>query len=106
MATVVRLQHPGTGLVKKGFVGFSWTTLFFGFFPALFRGDWGFGLILFLLCLVTGGLAGIIAAFIYNKSYTNRLIEKGYQLADNEDVNALARAKLGIIAPASAPAAA
>ncbi|MCW2245405.1 hypothetical protein M2352_000996 [Azospirillum fermentarium] len=104
MATVVRMQHPETGLVKKGFVGFSWTTFFFGFFPALFRGDWGFGLILMVLNVVTVGIAGFIAAFLYNKSYTNRLIEKGYQLADNEDVNALARLKLGISTAATAPA--
>lgn len=104
MATVVRLQHPQTGLVKKGFVGFSWTTLFFGFFPALFRGDWLFGIILCVLCVFTGGLAAIIAAFLYNKSYTNRLIEKGYQLADNEDLNALARTKLGIVSARETPA--
>lgn len=38
MATVVMLKHPETGIVTKGFYGFSWTTFFFGCLPALFRG--------------------------------------------------------------------
>ncbi|BAI71087.1 hypothetical protein AZL_004490 [Azospirillum sp. B510] len=96
MATVVMMKHPQTGLTKKGLVGFSWTTLFFGGLPALFRGDWGMGLILTVLYFFTGGLSGIIAAFLYNKHYTSKLIEAGYVFADTEGRNSLARLKLGI----------
>jgi hypothetical protein len=39
MATKVQMKNPSNGLIKDGFVGFSWTTLFFGCFPALFRSD-------------------------------------------------------------------
>lgn len=103
MATVVMMKHPQTGLTKKGLVGFSWTTLFFGGFPALFRGDWGMGLLLTLLAFFTGNISSIIAAFLYNKSYTSKLIEKGYVFADTEALNSLARAKLGVDTAAAVP---
>lgn len=96
MATVVMMRNPQTGVVKKGFLGFSWTTLFFGGFPAMFRGDWLIGAILVILNLVTFGFTGLIAAFIYNKTYTMKLLENGYQFADTEALNALARAKLNV----------
>lgn len=96
MATVVMMKHPVTGLSKRGFIGFSWTTFFFGGFPALFRGDWGIGFVLFILSIVTFGISGIIAAFLYNKHYTSRLIEAGYQFADTEDLNLFARNRLGV----------
>jgi hypothetical protein len=96
MATTVILRHPKTGIVKNGYYGFAWTILFFGGFPPLFRGDWILGLVLIVLEVLTWGIAGLIAAFIYNKHYTIKLIEQGYELADTESANVLARAALGI----------
>lgn len=109
MATTISMQHPVTGVFKKGFYGFSWTTFFFGGFPALFRGDYGTGLIFIVLSPITLGLAGFIFAFSYNKRYTTRLLEHGYRFAGTAIENSQAAAKLGVdlaVANAAAPQAA
>jgi hypothetical protein len=100
MASTILLRQPQTGLVKKGLYGFSWTMLFFGGLVPLFRGDVVMGLLLILLQLFTWGLGTFIFAFFYNKQYTTKLIEQGYVLAGSDGENAMARAKIGILAPA------
>lgn len=97
MATQIMLKHPDTGIVKKGLYGFSWTTLFFGGFPALIRGDILIGVVLLFAEVLTFGIAGLVWAFVYNKKYTLGLIEKGYVFAGSEAENALAKQNLGII---------
>ena len=97
MATTVMMKHPDLGIVKKGFFGFSWTTFFFGGFPALFRGDLFIGLLVIIINFITFGVAGLIWAFFYNKSYTIKLVEKGYKFADSEGIVSLAKSKLGIV---------
>jgi len=77
----VFLKHQ-SGLVKESKVGFSWTVLFFGFLPPLFRGDWKWGLIILLLAPITFGLSNIIFAFIYNRLYIKDLLQAGYFPAD------------------------
>ena len=96
MAKRVALIHPQTGLMKSGFYGFSWTFLFFGWFVPLFRGELLIALLHFTITVITIGLWQIIFAFLYNKQYTTRLLEKGYVLNDTEEVNEEARQKLGI----------
>lgn len=97
MAKRVALIHPQTGLMKSGFYGFSWTFLFFGWFVPLFRGELLIALLHFTITVITFGLWQIIFAFLYNKQYTSRLLEKGYVLNDSEEVNEEARQKLGIL---------
>lgn len=103
MATAVQLQHPQSGVSKTGLYGFSWTSFFFGGFPALLRGDVGIGLGMLVIGFIAGLLGvgfgwfivNLIWAFIYNKIYTNKLLESGYKLADTPERNQAARLALG-----------
>lgn len=96
MATVVNMRNPKTGLTKKGLVGFSWTTLFFGGCPALFRGDLVIGIALIIAAFFTFNITSIIAACVYNKYYTTKLLEKGYEFVDTPQKVAIAKQKLGV----------
>lgn len=72
------LEHPNSGIIKKAPVGFSFTTLFFPSLPALFRGDLkGFVLQFLLAWLVVPAL---VFPFIYNKSYIQGLLERGFKV--------------------------
>jgi hypothetical protein len=71
--------------MKKAKRGFSWTCLFFGFWPALFRGDWkwaGIGALFAILGLFTLGLVSlsyaIVAGFKYNEWYLSGLYDRGF----------------------------
>ncbi|MCG1023473.1 DUF2628 domain-containing protein [Sutcliffiella horikoshii] len=85
------------GVTKNVKVGFSWTTFFFGFFPALFRGDLKWAAIMFIMAAVVGTftlgfgawIPGIIFSFVYNKIYIKELLEKGYSPADDHSMNEL-----------------
>jgi NADH:ubiquinone oxidoreductase subunit H len=66
--------------IKKVPLGFSWTTFFFGGWPAVIRQDWIPGCVLIALCLFTYGLAGVVAAFLYNNYYAKSLLEKGFKI--------------------------
>ena len=76
------LKHPQTNEIREVKVGFSWTTLFFGCFPALIRGDFKWALIMFLAALVTYGISWFVFPFIYNKLYIKELARKGYEPVD------------------------
>jgi len=94
--THINLRNDLTGELRRAPVGFSWTTLFFGCFPALFRSDWKWFAIMLLIGFVTYGLAFIVFMFIYNKLYITDLINKGYKAVSIDDGNfAKASAKLG-----------
>ena len=74
------INFEKNSLTKEAPVGFSWTTLFFGFFPALIRGDMKWAVIIFAATFVTFGLAVIVFAFIYNRLYIQSLVEKGFRV--------------------------
>lgn len=114
MAQLIRLTHRTTGEEKQGIYGFSWTIWFFGSLPVVIRRNvvpMGYCLIFGELTLLVGAILGlghlsiaellvgvfrIICAFEYNKYYTMRLLESGYQLSGHEQRNAAAAEALGI----------
>ena len=104
MASSIQMIHKTTGISKTGYYGFSWTTLFFGGFPALFRGDFitfiGLFAVILIIGLATGGVGGFIAsivwAFIYNSYYTKKLLENGYEFVGNDAEISAARTALKI----------
>ena len=87
MAQMIVLEK--NGIQKKSFVGFSWTTFFFGFFVPLIRGDIKWFLIMLILSFLSFGLAQFILCFLYNKFYTINLLEQGYKPADDYSENIL-----------------
>ncbi|ONG53020.1 hypothetical protein BKE38_13655 [Pseudoroseomonas deserti] len=101
MATEISLTHPN-GLRKPAFYGFSWTSLFFGGFPAAFRGDWmAFGLYLLLAlagALFTQGFGCLVLwlvwPFFYNRWHARRLIERGYQITGANGSIDIAKARV------------
>ena len=104
MATKIRLENPRTGETITGFYGFSWTTLFFGAFPALFRKDFltfiGVFVVLIILAFATVGIGStilmIVWAFMYNKYFTVNRIKQGFILAGTHTENELASSRLGL----------
>lgn len=86
-STIV-FKHPAFGTIKTAPVGFSWTTLLFGFWPALLRGDYKWAAINFFVTLGVGlGTLGfgsvicnIVFGLVYNKFYIRELIRRGYLL--------------------------
>jgi hypothetical protein len=70
---------------KKAYRGFSWTTLFFGALPAVFRRDWKTFLWLSVANFFTFSFAGVIYSFFYNKNHFNKLLDSGYKVVKFED---------------------
>ena len=67
------------GLIRQVKVGFSWTALFFGPFPFLFRGMGGAFLIWAIAAICSLGLSGLILMFIINKNTAHHYLENGYK---------------------------
>ena len=104
MATPILMKNTKTGQSKDAYVGFSWTTLFFGAFPALFRSDFltfvGSVVLFFIISALTFGIGGYVAAFcwafFYNKHHALRLLKEGYMLNGTHEENKRAALTYGI----------
>lgn len=84
----VIVVNPVTEQVKQLPVGYSWTVLFFGFFPTLFRQDWKNAAIVGGILVVTGmffmaWVPLIIFSFIYNdKMCLKDHLDNGWKIRD------------------------
>ena len=96
MATKIFIKHKESGLIKKGYYGFSWTYLFFGWFVPLFRAELGVGALHLLFTIFSFGLWQLIFSFLYNKQYMTRMLTKGWILAGGETENIAAAQRIGI----------
>ena len=111
MAFEVNLKKYGHR--KKGFLGFSWTSFFFGFFVPLIRGDFKWFLIFIspylviviltlfslttrtynedivnvfaIFSLILRLLTSLVFPFIYNSFYTKDLLKRGYLPPEDDD---------------------
>ena len=59
--------------------GFSWTTLFFGIFPALFRGDLKWAIIMIISAFLSCGISWLVFPFFYNARYLEDLLTNGWE---------------------------
>lgn len=94
------MTHAPTGGRKKVPVGFSWTTLFWGFWPALLRLDWKYFLIQFIVGVVLAAttmgigniLFSIIFGFYYNRLYCADLVADGWRVSEYFGMSSLVQA--------------
>jgi len=80
----IYFKNHQTDKIRKAPVGFSWTTFFFGFFPALFRSDWKWSIIQIIAAFLTAGISLFIFPFIYNKLYIKDLLNDGFKVKSIE----------------------
>jgi hypothetical protein len=100
MATTIKMTNDKTGIIKDGYIGFSYSYFFLGIFNMgwlvpLYRGE----LLLSLVCLVIHILTlpfwvitAVVFGLFFNKFYTLKLIEEGYTFSDS-DTELVTRAK-------------
>ena len=96
----INFENSNSGQMREAPVGFSWTLLFFGFFPPLFRSDWKWAIIMLLVGFMTLGLSWCVFPFLYNKIYVKELIKQGFKVKTivGGDANIIG-AKVGVTLP-------
>lgn len=87
------MVNPDNGKRKEAPVGISWTTLFFGPFPMLFRGSFKWFLIILVTSLLTFGASIFVFMFLINKIYIKDLLSSGFKVES---------AKVGTVSSAAA----
>jgi len=79
------------GLRKKVSTGYSFKSLFFGFLYPIARGDYKGASRHFIYGCFTFGLNILFTPFLYNRKYIKEMIEKGWQPAEENDIEYLTR---------------
>ena len=99
-------ENPTSGQKKKAPVGISWTTLFFGPFPALMRGSFKWFAIILLTSIFTMGISHFVFMFLFNKLYIKDLIGAGFKAKSVEEgtVEQMSFFTLGVPVPVPAAA--
>lgn len=92
----ILLRHRVSGITKRAYLGWSWTYLYFGFLVPTFRGEILIAVLHAIISFLTFGLFQVVWSFLYNKQQITRLLTDGWELADTESNNAIAREKLHI----------
>ncbi|PHQ68632.1 MAG: hypothetical protein COB93_10190 [Sneathiella sp.] len=84
MAYAIQMIQPTTRRRTIGYTGVSWTCLFFGPLPALYRGHI-FGFIgMTLINLATFGLSALVFIFVYNAWHYHSLLARGFSPAGHK----------------------
>lgn len=88
----IRLYRESTGRYFDAPTGFSFTTLFFGFWTPLLRGDffWAFWFFVLQVGLFKGTgyyalLSNIVLAAFFNKLFIKRRLKLGYKPVTKDD---------------------
>lgn len=75
----VTITNPVTDEIKTIPVGYSWTVLFWGCFPALFRQDWkNFAILAGVLLVASLFFVTIIPLIIFSFIYNDKMCLKDY----------------------------
>ena len=75
----VKMHNQTSNKTKSVPTGFSWTTMLFSGFPALFRGDFGYAIMIFVSSCLSGYIVGNFGwALFYNDLHYKKLEENGY----------------------------
>jgi len=95
MKVILKNRYTKGQIIQK--VGFSWTMFFFGALVPLFKADWVGALVMMLINIVVSYLTNgigvaiidLVIACFYNKNYIQRMLQKGWEPATQNDANAL-----------------
>jgi hypothetical protein len=76
---LIYFENPRTAQQRKAPVGYSWTTLFFGPFPLLLRGEIVWFLVSLGMAVLSLNLSSVVLSFFVNRLYIRDLISQGFK---------------------------